>query len=417
MFCRRAAVHNARRFTVFIKKGCVLMVDLRENEVKDAVFEKIDFLAREAFELNYFLAENPELSGKEYLACEKICALLESHGITVERAFAGIPTAFRGTVCEAPDSGINIGIIAEYDALPEIGHACGHCASGSLSLLAALALHECADLVPANIDIIGTPDEEATGKKIEMAEAGLFDKYDFVIMIHMDSKNKAEMKLLALSAFHYNFRGQPAHASACPWAGKNALNGAMLMIHGFDMMRQHLKPTTRVHGIIIRGGEASNIVPEYASAEYTFRSPDSRYLAQVVKLLHDCAKGAAMATQTSVEIVKYAPSLDSMKLNPAGTAMLEEIFAAQGLPVFKGEDENIGSSDIGNVSFRCAAFHPTISISDEDIPCHTREFAAKMKEKDIERVISTGARIICEMAVRSVYEPERLEAIRRDFRK
>ena len=255
MFCRRAAVHNARRFTVFIKKGCVLMVDLRENEVKDAGFEKIDFLAREAFELNYFLAENPELSGKEYLACEKICALLESHGITVERAFAGIPTAFRGTVCEAPDSGINIGIIAEYDALPEIGHACGHCASGSLSLLAALALHECADLVPANIDIIGTPDEEATGKKIEMAEAGLFDKYDFVIMIHMDSKNKAEMKLLALSAFHYNFRGQPAHASACPWAGKNALNGAMLMIHGFDMMRQHLKPTTRVHGIIIRGGE------------------------------------------------------------------------------------------------------------------------------------------------------------------
>lgn len=381
--------------------------------VLDKTLARIDELAPEAFALNAFLFANPEISGEEREACEKFCAMLEAHGAAVERNFCGIPTAFRARLCEAADSGVDIGILAEYDALPDIGHACGHCASGSISLLSALAL--IGSGLAANVDIIGTPDEELNGRKIDMAKAGVFDSYDFVIMIHMDSKNKIESRFLALSSFRYNFRGAPAHAASSPWSGRNALNGVTLMMHALDMMRQHLRPSTRIHGIITRGGEASNIVPDFASAEYLFRSPDSRYLTEILPVLHDCARGAAIATQTEVEIDEFAPPFDSMKPNAAGTALLGEIYESLGLDISAEDDESIGSSDIGNVSFRCAAFHPTLSVCDGDIPAHTREFAACMTGERIEQVIKTGARIICTMIARSVMEPERLEAIRRCF--
>lgn len=385
--------------------------------MKDAIFSSIDKKSEQAFQLNYFLADNPEVSGKEFLACENICNILEEHGIITERGFAGLPTAFRGTLKRDPDSDVAIAIIAEYDALPEIGHACGHSASGSMSVLAAIALHEHAAALSGNIDIIGTPDEEATGAKITMVEMGIFDKYDFAIMLHLGSKNIVKADLLALSAFHYKFKGRPSHAASAPWEGKNALNGAMLMIHAFDMLRQHIRPEARIQGIFLRGGDASNIVPEYAVAEYIARYPDSDYLDVITNLMHDCARGTAVATQTEVEIVQYAPKLDSFKVNVSGNQLLAEVFQEVGLELYTGLNESAASSDIGNVSFRCAAFHPTIAIHcpDGDIPLHTREFAAKMKEKSIEKVILHGARIISLMVLRVLTEPKKLETIRRDF--
>lgn len=386
--------------------------------IKDRIFKAIDKNAAQAFELNYFMADNPEVSGKEFMACEKLCGLLEEHGIETEREFAGFPTAFRGTVKRDPNSDIRIAIIAEYDALPELGHACGHSASGSVSVLAAIALRELAGELAGNIDIIGTPDEETVGSKIAMAELGIFDKYDFAIMLHMGSKNIVKAELLALSAFHYVFKGRASHAASAPWEGKNALNGLMLMIHAFDMMRQHIRPEARIQGIILRGGDASNIVPESAAAEYIARYPDSDYLDVITDLMHDCARGAALATQTAVDIVQYAPKLDSFRANASGNRLLEEVFGEVGLEVYTGKNESVASSDIGNLSFRCAAFHPTLAIycPDGDIPLHTREFAAKMKEKSIEKTIADGARIISLMILRALSEPEKLEAIRRDFR-
>lgn len=386
--------------------------------VKDRVFQAIDRNAALAYGLNYFLADNPEVSGREFLAREKICKLLEEHGIETEREFAGIPTAFRGTVRRDPASEIHIAVIAEYDALPELGHACGHCASGSISVLAALALRECAEWLTGNIDIIGTPDEEMVGSKIAMSELGIFDKYDYAVMLHLGSKNIVQAELLALSAFHYIFKGRSSHAASAPWEGKNALNGVMLMIHAFDMMRQHIRPEARIQGIILRGGDASNIVPETAAAEYIARYPDSGYLDVITDLMRDCARGAALATQTDVDVVQYAPKLDSFKANPSGNRLLAEVFGEVGLEVYTGRNESVASSDIGNLSFRCAAFHPTIAICcpDGDIPLHTREFAAKMKEKDIEKTIADGARVISLMILRTLAEPEKLEAIRRDFR-
>lgn len=189
-------------------------------QAKLDVFSAIEELGLEVFALNYFMAENPEISGEEHQACDKICHLLESKGIPVERNFAGLPTAFRGTIKHDESMPVKIAILTEYDALPGIGHGCGHCASGSISVHAALALHVHAGKLCGSIDIIGTPDEESTGGKITMVEQGLFNDYDFVIMIHMHSKNKVNSKFLALTAFNFKFHGRPAHAFSAPWEGE-----------------------------------------------------------------------------------------------------------------------------------------------------------------------------------------------------
>ncbi len=388
------------------------------EEWKNGVFESIAENRGTALELSCELAEHPEISGEEFHACEAFCEILEARGIPVERHFGGLPTAFRAEVRRDPDSSVKIGILAEYDALPSIGHGCGHCASGSVSLLAALALQEASGELGGNIDLIGTPDEEMNGGKVMLSDQGLFDDYSFVIMLHMHHGNMLKMNFMALSAFRFQFKGRPAHASACPWEGRNALNGAMLMIHGMDMMRQHVKPDTRIHGIITHGGDACNVVPENVTTDYVIRYPDSRYLNQVVELVHDCARGAAMATQTEVEIEECGAPLDSLKPNPAGEQLLSELFQELGLPLYQGDGTNKGSSDIGNVSWRCPAFHPALAVTDEPVPLHTREFAEFMKERDrMGPVIEKGAQLICLMILRALTDPEVLRRIREDFEK
>lgn len=388
------------------------------EQLRTAVFESIGQLQKEAFDLNYDLADHPENPGEEVYACQQYYSILEKHGIPVVKEYGGVSHAFKATIKSDPSSKLKVGILAEYDALPEIGHGCGHCASGSLSLLAALALHANADDLVGNVDLIGTPDEEATGKKVDLAELGLFDDYSFVIMIHMNTKNLIKANFMALAAFHYNFRGCPAHAAAFPWEGRNALNGAMLMIHGMDMLRQHVKPDTRIHGIITHGGDANNTIPEYVTTDYVVRYPDSEYLAGLIEMLHNCARGAAMATRTEVEIDEYAPKLDSLRANHTGEELLEDVFAELEIPLFEGDNENMGSSDIGNVSWRCPAFHPTLAVTDQqDLALHTKEFAALMKNPEIEMVIDRGAKVISLMIMKAMTDPALVEAMRNEFEK
>lgn len=385
------------------------------EKLKQLVANRIDELKQEAFSLNCDLADHPELSGEEYASCEKICKLLESHGVQVERNFSGHPTAFKGIIKEDPNSSIKIGILAEYDALPGVGHACGHCASASLSVLAALALLEHKDEIPGNIYIIGTPDEEVIGSKISMGEQGLFDDFSFVMMIHLANKSRIKMELLAWSAYYFHFSGKSAHSAASPWEGRNALNGAMLMIHAIDMLRQHVKPEARIHGIITNPGDSFNIVPDQVTAKYAIRYPNKAYMNEMIRMVHDCAKGAAMATQTEVSIEETSPPLDDLKGNATGEALVEAAFQEVGVSLCYDEDENKASSDIGNLSYHCPAFHPTLAITDEPISLHSREFAAMMKEPATEEAIVQGAKIISFAILNAVFDPSLLEAIKKDF--
>ncbi|WP_346928186.1 M20 family metallopeptidase [Clostridium sp.] len=394
------------------------MVNESYLSIKEKVLKELKLTKDEVFKLNDYLADNPEISGKEYNSCEEICKVLENHGIEVERKFNGQPTAFKGVVRREKSSDIKIAILTEYDALPEIGHACGHCASGSISILSALALASCEDLPPCNIDIIGTPDEEVIGGKALMAEDGVFDDYSFAIMIHMNSgkMNLVKADMLAIIPLSFKFKGQAAHAAACPWDGKNALNGATLMLHAVDMLRQHVLPSSRIHGVITQGGVAPNIVPENAVVDMFIRCPDKFYLEELIRMITDCANGAAMATQTEVEIEQCGKAFDNMLHIPTGIEILKELYKEQDICDYSDRIPDLtGSSDVGNVSFRCPTFQTMISVCDENVVIHSKEFASLMKSDGTKKSILQGAEIITGMIVKTLVEPKLIRKMKDEF--
>ena len=354
---------------------------------------EIESFRAEVMQLNDYIADNPETGSEEFKASKAIVTLLRNHGIDVEFPFNNMETAFRGTINRGKSK--KFVILAEYDALRGLGHACGHCASGSISVFAALILNELRDSIDAQIDIIGTPDEETKGGKVYMINDGVFNDYDAAIMIHMFNMNAVGMPLLALDSYEYIFYGAPAHASASPWEGRNALNALRLAFDAMDMMRQHVTDDVRIHGYIAEGGTASNIVPDRTRAEFTFRAKERSNLDDVVKWAHDIGEAAAKATRTSVEIKRLGEKYDNMTEKETGSRLLEEIYGKLNLPLVAINSVPKGSSDIGNVDSVIPAFHPIISIG-KDFGVHTREFAEEMKSEGTHNAIEQGAQIITE---------------------
>jgi amidohydrolase len=385
------------------------------KDLKELVFNSIDIEKEKAFSLNEYIFDNPELSYKEVLACEKYVEMLRHEGIQVEEKYLGVDTAFKATIHEDKDSDIKIGILAEYDALPELGHACGHCASGALSFLAALGLFKNKENLKGNIYLVGTPSEEYNGFKTDMADSGLYDDFSYVIMIHMSDKNQSSAKFIALAPYNYEFYGSPAHAANSPWNGKNAMNGMTLFIHALDMMRQQLRDGTRVHGMIKKGGVAVNIIPEDASCEYWFRYIKKDYLEEVVKMAQDAAEGCAKATGTSVSITIPARMLADLRPTPRTDSIIESIYEELGMEVDKSPLAILGSSDIGNLSYKCPVFHPVIAVSDTPVAIHTKAFATCMKTEKTKWAIEKGAKTIATLIVRSLYDTTIIENMKKDF--
>lgn len=379
------------------------------------LFEGIEEFQEVAFELSYHLTDNPELPGEEYESSKKIVEILNRHKIDSHVNYYDLETAFIGKVIEKPESPINIGIITEYDALPEIGHACGHSASAAISVLSALVLKANEANINANVDIIGTPDEENEGLKIPMTDNGAFDKYDFVIMVHLDTQNSPNGKFLAFETYHIDFIGKPAHTAASPWDGRSAMDGLMLSIHGFDMLRKCAKPGTVIEGFIENAGIATNIIPDKARGKYTFRSPKSGYITdELMPWVRDVVEGCAKATQTQAEIKPFGYPFKDMKYNQFGTDVIKGVMDDIGLE--NSEDEVArGSSDIGNVSYSCPAFHPFVAITDEKTPLHTKEFADVVKTEKSETVIIKGTKVILGFIARMLDNPEYLEKMKAEF--
>ena len=379
------------------------------------VIESIAKYKNEAFLLNEYLFHNPEISGKEHGSVKKIIEVLEKHGIEAKDNFYNIETAFFGNVIVKEDSNINIAILTEYDALPEVGHACGHSASAAISVLAALALKDNEDIINANIDIIGTPDEEDQGMKIPMADSGAFDKYDVAIMVHLDTKNIPNEKMLAFETYEIEFIGKPSHTAANPWDGRSALDGLMLSIHAIDLMRKSTKPYTIIEGFIQEGGIATNIIPEKARGKYTFRSDKAEYIKEeLMPWINDIILGSALATQTKAEMSLFGYPFSDMKYLQSGVDLIQDVMTDYGME-YVVMDKASSSSDIGNVSYRCPAFHPTVAITDEPIALHTKEFAELVISKKSEHAIENGAKVIIGFLTRLLMNPEKFKSIREEF--
>ena len=375
--------------------------------------------APDAFAINYTLAKNPELSSHEFETVKTIGSILEKHGMDVTYEFCNLPTAFMASAVKVDNPKGRLAILCEYDALPEVCHACGHCASGSMSVLAALTLRKMQqDGVAFNmdIDIIGTPDEEATGCKVDMCDAGVFKDYDLAIMVHLDGEEtRPNSQFLALDCFRARYHGKPAHAAGEPWNGINAVNGVQLAIHARDMMRQQVRPETRIGTWIIAGGTASNVIPEFGELEVTVRHTERDYLNGLSEQIKKIFEGAALCTGTTVDIEFYGNPYDDMNQNQRGTLLIEDVMTDMGIDFKPGPADIGGSSDIGNVSYQCAAFHPKLRLSGEDKVCHSKEFAAAMLEPTIEQTILDGANIIGRTLLSLVENPAVLEEIVAEF--
>lgn len=383
------------------------------ERIKDILDERIKKYAPELALLSDGLADEPELAGEEYRSAQKLVSFLQKHGFAVEYPFSGSETAFRG-IYGGNTHRYKIALLAEYDALPELGHACGHCLSGTASILAALALKELQDELDADIHVVGTPDEELRGYKCVMCEQGVFDGYDMASMVHMYDGNWAMPRLQALAAYIYEFRGQAAHASAAPWEGRNALNGVQLMLHAVDMLRQHTKTDAQFHAVIKNGGEAANIVPEHSSLQLFVRAADKGYLEELIRLVDDCARGAAIATQTTYERLpqKYSYYLN-LRPNKTGEAALLEVFDELGLTEDVPPGAVFASSDIGNISYICPAFQPCLKIA--DVPIHTRGFEAVVRSEAAHEAQKTAASLLARQIVKIFSDAEKVAAMKADF--
>ena len=369
----------------------------------------------EILKLNDYMADNPEISGEEYESSAKIVELLRSKGIEVKYPYAELETAFKASIFGLNPEGPKICIMAEYDALPGIGHGCGHSASGSISVLAALIINDLKSYFSGQVDIVGTPDEEVLGGKIKMAAAGVFDDYDYAIMMHMNNYSSPNSKFLVLDGINIEFTGKTSHASASPWDGRNALNAMQLFFHSIDMMRQHVKPDIRLHGYIKEGGKAPNIVPDYSLSEFYIRGNELSYVEEIRAWVEDCVKAAALATRTTGKVSKLCDVLKDIAPNKYAEDALTEKFKHYGVEVFP-VGEPMGSSDIGDVDYVCPAFHPLMGVK-EGISLHTKEFADEMTTENGHNAIEKGGKIIASFVMETLLDNELLNNIKAEYKK
>jgi len=332
-------------------------------------------LKEQLCQISDFMHQNPELGNQEYKAAKKLTTFLSQHNFAIEYPILGIDTAFKA-VYDSHKPGPSVAFICEYDALPEIGHACGHNMIGAMSAGAGVALSKIIDEIGGKIYVFGTPAEETNGAKVAMAEAGLFDNITAAMMIHPSSDTRESGTSAAMEALQFCYRGLTAHAAGCPEEGINALNAVIQLFNGIDALRQHVTPDVRMHGIINKGGVAANIVPDEAIAQFYIRSATKENLATVKEKVIKIAEGASLMTGAALEVTNYELSYEDLKTNKALSAAFNENLRSLGVTDIEPPSKGAGSSDIGNVSNIIPTIHPYLGISQTAIIGHTREFAS-----------------------------------------
>lgn len=385
---------------------------MRVKEAKMEVLHFIDSFKERLFSLSCDFYHNPETGLKEYRTSAACATILEESGFKVEKGVAGLETAFKASFGNGKPA---IAFLVEMDALPQIGHGCGHNISGVASIGAAIAISRVISRIGGSAVVLGTPAEEIGVGKIAMIKAGVFDGLDAAMMAHPSSKRMVSRIFLGLIRFHLHFKGKPSHASAYPEEGINALDAVIQTFNSINAMRQQLRSDVRIHGIITNGGAAPNIIPEKASASFYVRAKNLDELYSVKEKLLNCARGAALATGCELTIEEGADMNAPLKLNKA----LADIYRRQ--MEFLGltednfpEDKNAGSSDIGNVSQVLPTIHPHILLR-RGINIHTREFADATITEDGKNAIMEGAKCLALTAVELISDKAILENVKRDF--
>jgi amidohydrolase len=377
--------------------------------------EQVDADAPRLFELARRIHGHPELRFQEHRASGWLAEAASLPGVSLERGIAGLDTAFRARV--GTGTGPKVAILAEYDALPDIGHACGHNLIAGGALGAFLALAASSDRIHGTVELIGTPAEEGGGGKIRLLEAGVFRDVDAAMMFHPFDRDLVAHIALALTHFEMTFHGKPSHAALAPWDGASALTACMETFRLIDGQRVHMRDGVRVHGFIVEGGKASNIIPERASCEFSVRATTDEELTRVGAIVERCARGAALAAGVEVTIRRelgYRAMKNNMTLARRFGAHLTSLGRSP-----KEHDATVGagSTDMGDISQALPAIHPWLQICETGrTTCHQREFAASAASEEGLRTMLVAAKAMARTTADLLEDASLLDAVRAEFR-
>jgi amidohydrolase len=383
------------------------------EKLKASVINEIEACRNQLSELSLKIHSNPELGFQEVKAADWLTQYLKENGFSIERGICQLPTAFEASYGNGRPF---IAILAEYDALPELGHACGHNIIATCAVGAGVASKLAIDRFGGSILVIGTPAEELYGGKIMMADRGLFSNLDIAMIVHPGTSDTATTEALACQTLDVEFFGKAAHAAAQPEQGINALEAMLQSFAAINSLRQHIRSTARIHGIITDGGQAANIVPAHSAGNFIVRAMDDAYLDELKEKVLNCFIGAATASGARLQYkwgeTRYAP----MRNNLALAQLFARNMQSLGRSIALSDSERaFGSTDMGNVSQLVPSIHPFVAIAEQETSTHSPEFAlAAASDRGIKGMLD-AAKALAMTVADLVANPKTLAKIKEEF--
>ena len=390
-----------------------MTVSISVEEAKERIAAEARALHPRLIAMSQDLHAHPELAFEEHHAADLLTNELAEHGFEVERGTAGMDTAFIATWGSGEPV---VAILAEYDALPKLGHACGHNLIATWGVGAGIALRRALPDMVGTLKVIGTPAEEGGGGKVIMANAGVFNGIDAVMMMHPRDTTYADRGSLAIARYDVAFHGQASHASSAPENGINALDALLQVFFSVNQLRQAFPPQTRIHGIITHGGDAPNIIPDYAAGRFLVRANDQTYHEKLKQQFRDICAAAALATGARVEIdegLGYKQRVCNTALVDTFRSNLEQLGVPYEAPT---ATTGVGSSDIGDVSQLVPTIHPYLQICEKGVSGHTPGFAEAAASDRADELTATGATLLAWTAAEVLLRPDLRDQLRTTFR-
>jgi amidohydrolase len=384
--------------------------------LKKDVISAVDAMREELLALSHAIHAEPELALEEFKAADRLTKAVERNGIATQREAFGLKTAYAAEF--GKDKGPTIAILSEYDALPGVGHACGHNIIATAGLGAAMALSKLNGRLPGRVRYLGTPAEERYGGKELMAREGAFDGASAAMMIHPSNLNLITMPCIAICDVTAVFHGRAAHASAVPYRGLNALDAVVTSYQSIAQLRQHIRNTDRIHGIITEGGLAANIVPERAACRFYVRAADAAELFALKQRVHACFEAGALATGCRAEITWGETNYLDLKTNWPMAESYQRNGEALGLEFFPVKDlpaGYAGSTDMGNVSHRLPSIHPCLGVAPLNVIIHNAEFARHAVSEKGDQAVIDGAKSMAMTVLDLMADKDMLARTKADF--
>jgi len=384
------------------------------DKIKDQIGPVIESLADDLFAVSDFLLANPETAFQEFKARDYLSNILEKKGFEVEKEVGGVETSFLARPLGCSQTRPTVAMLAEYDALPKIGHGCGHNLIAAAGLGAAIALRRILGDNAGGLVLVGTPAEEGGGGKALLADAGVFEEMDAAMMFHPSAINVPGQGMLGRIKFKVEFFGRTAHASFAPEQGINALDALNLAYSNISAFRQHMRSDGRIHGVITHGGDSPSIIPDYSAGLFYVRGASRRYRDELLEKVRKCCEGAALATGCTFKLDVFHPVLDPMKRNPALENVLIGNMEELGIKI-DDDDGRQGSSDMGNLSQCLPSIHPWLAIAEPEIAIHSTGFRDATVSSRGKRTLLDAAKLLAMTGWDFLHSPELQARVKNDY--